>query len=223
MRHSSGQALVAGQGIQRYNAYGTADQCQRDVGPQKQAQLSISCSRYDREAGEQQLSTKDAVDLTDKPPSGFLGQGLVVSVWACLILMCEHYLFFVLMHLLICLLSTRADYLINMQAFKPKRVASLIRGFCSQIAPAGAGNLSSVPVHQRPYDATKYEKPSSKLKVAWSNTDLHRLCISDSRAVPKGQNHEAGLPHPREDQESTGGVILQDVYRGEGQVDYGEG
>lgn len=48
---------------------------------------------------------------------------------------------------------------------KSKGLFSLARRFCTQIKPA-ASEVSSIPVYLRPYDALKYEKPSTKLKVA---------------------------------------------------------
>lgn len=47
---------------------------------------------------------------------------------------------------------------------RSKALLSLTRRF-STLVRGGEGEVSTVPVYLRPYDATKYEKPSTKLKV----------------------------------------------------------
>jgi hypothetical protein len=51
---------------------------------------------------------------------------------------------------------------------RSRGLLGLARKFCTQLKTADSG-LSKIPVHQLPYDATKYEKPSTKLKVNHSD------------------------------------------------------
>lgn len=66
---------------------------------------------------------------------------------------------------------------------RSKGLLGLARRFCTQLKTVES-EISKQPVYLRPYDALKYEKPSTKLKVEFGLPDLDWLRLPHSRTVP---------------------------------------
>ena len=56
--------------------------------------------------------------------------------------------------------------------------------------------FSNIPIHMKPYNAAKYEIPSSKIRKNSGNSSFrHRLFNNRDIAFPTCKNHEDWIPH----------------------------